>query len=33
MERMNSAFIMALDFFKKVNGFKEQPEAKQSGDD
>jgi len=22
-----------LDFFKKVNGFKEQPEAKQSGDD
>jgi len=30
MDRMKSA-IMVSDFFKKINGFVKEPEAKQSG--
>lgn len=30
MDRMKSA-IMILDFFKKINGFEKEPEAKHTG--
>jgi len=31
MERIKSAVIIVLYFFKKINGFKKQPEADQPG--
>ena len=31
MDKMNKAVIMALYFFKKINGFKKEPEAKKPG--
>ena len=33
MDKMNNASIIGLNFFEPVNGFKEQPEAKQPGND
>lgn len=31
METMKSAVIIVLNFFKKINRFKEEPEAKKAG--
>jgi hypothetical protein len=31
IDRIKSALIMALHFFKKINGFKKHPEANKPG--